>query len=107
MLGPVRVGGGDRVDAEPRGDRLHRLIVAEIEDKQRLRMGRRSPVPTARGQLEMRVGARHRKKHAVVAGVIVEAANLRQPDAISIERDELPEALSVSGDAQLHRYIRF
>ena len=34
MLRPVRIAGRDRIDADPRRDRLHRLIVAEVEDEQ-------------------------------------------------------------------------
>src|SRR5512133_4397618 len=66
-------------------------------------MRRRGAVPAARGQLEVRVGARHGEKHAVVAVVIAEAADLGQPDAVPVEPDDLVQALRVPGDAQLHR----
>jgi hypothetical protein len=66
-------------------------------------MRRRSAVPAARGQLEVCAGARHREKLAVVAVVIAEAADLGQPDAVSVEPDHLVQALRVPGDPQLHR----
>ena len=86
-----------------RRDRLHRLIVAEVEHEQRFRVRRRGAVPAARGQLEVRTGARHREEHAVVAVVIAEAADLGQPEAVSVERDDLIQALGMPGDAQPHR----
>jgi hypothetical protein len=52
----------------------------------------------------MRVRALHREKHAVVAGVIAEAADLRQPDAVSVERDDLLVALSMSGERAASLY---
>ena len=63
-------------------------------------MRRRSAVSAASGQLEMRTGARHREKDAVVAVVIAEAADFGQPDAVSVELDDLVEALCVPGNAQ-------
>lgn len=101
VFGPVRVGGRDRIDAQASRDSLHCLVVAEVEHQQRFRMGRRSAVPAARGQLEVRAGARHREKHAVVAVVIAEAADLGQPDAVSVEPEDLVQALGVPGDSQL------
>ena len=103
VRGPVGVGGRDRSDAEARGDRLHGLVVADVEHEQRFGMRRRGAVPAARRQLEVRAGARHREEHAVVAVVIAEAADLGQPDAVPVERDDLVEALGVPGHAQLHR----
>ena len=60
-------------------------------------------MPAARGQLEVRAGARHREQYAVVAVVIAEAADLGEPDAVSVERDDLVQALGVPGHAQPHR----
>src|SRR5205807_10378295 len=65
-------------------------------------MRRRSAVLTTSGQLEMRASARDREKHAVVAVVPTEAADLGQPDAVAVELDDLFQALGVSRDAQLH-----
>ena len=93
----------DRILVEARRDGLHGLITAEVEHEQRVRMRRRSAMPTARCQLEVRAGARHREKHAVVAVVIAEATDLGQPDAVSVEPDDLVQSLGVPGNAQPHR----
>src|SRR5919204_5232491 len=64
-----------------------------------------SAVTAAGGQLQVRAGAWHREEDAVVAVVVAEATDLGQPDAVSVEADDLVEALGVSGDAQLHRWL--
>ena len=58
-------------------------------------------MPAAGGELEVRARARDREEHAVVAVVIAEAADLGQPEAVAVERDDLVQALGVPGDAQL------
>src|SRR5439155_16010575 len=66
-------------------------------------MRRWPTVATARRQLEVRAGPGQREKDAVVPIVIAKAADLRQPNAIAIERDDLVQALGVARHAQLHR----
>jgi hypothetical protein len=61
-------------------------------------------VAPAGGELEVRVGSRHREEHAVVAVVIAKAADLGRPKPVTIRRDDLVQALGVAGHAQLHRY---
>src|SRR2546423_192412 len=68
----------------------------------RLPTGRRSGLPTSRGQLEVSAAARHREEDAVVALVPAEAADLGEADAVAVERHDLVEALGVAGDAKLH-----
>src|SRR3954464_15209300 len=71
----------------------------------RLRGARdRGAVPAAPGQLEVGAGAGQLEEDAVVAGVVAEAADLRQPEAVAVEGHELGEALGVAGPAQLHAH---
>jgi ribosomal protein S18 acetylase RimI-like enzyme len=59
-------------------------------------------VRAAGGQLQVRSGARDGEEHAVIAVVIAKAADLGQPEAVAVERDQLVEAVGVAGNAQLH-----
>jgi len=63
-------------------------------------------VAAAGSELEVRIGSGHREEHAVVAVVIAEAADLDQPEAVAVERNDLGQALRVPGDAQLRRQGR-
>lgn len=56
----------------------------------------------AGGQLEVSAGARHLEEHAGIPVVIVEAADLRQAQAVAVEADEVVQAVCVPGDAELH-----
>ena len=67
-------------------------------------MRRRGAVPAARRQLEVGTGAGHLEEHAVIAVVIAEAADLGEPEAVAVERDDLVQAVGVPGDAHLHRW---
>ncbi len=69
-------------------------------------MWRGSAVRASGGELEMRACPRHAQEDAVVAVVIAKAADLRQPEAVAIEADDVVEALRVASDAQLHRWPR-
>src|SRR6185436_20542634 len=84
-----------------RRDRLHRARTADVEHDQRFGMRFRCAMRAPRRQLEVGAGARYRKKDAVVAFVIAEPADLRQTDAVAVERDELVEPPRVARDAQL------
>ena len=106
VLGPVRVGGRDRIGAEACRHGPPPPLIAEVEHEQRFGVRRRSAVPAARGELEVRAGARDHEKDAVVAVVIAEAADLGQPDAVAVERDDLLQALRMPRYAYLDRRRR-
>src|SRR3954453_11059406 len=43
------------------------------------------------------------RRSSVIARVVAEAADLRQPEAVAVEGHDVRQALGVAGDAQLHR----
>lgn len=100
--GPVGIGGCDRLAAEAVGDGVSGVGVGEVEHEQRFRVGLGCAVRAAGGQLQVRSGARDGEEHAVIAVVIAKAADLGQPEAVAVERDQLVEAVGVAGNAQLH-----
>jgi len=57
VLGPVRVGGLDRLRVEASRDGAHRVLIAEVQHEQRLGVGCGGAVPAARRELQMRPGA--------------------------------------------------
>jgi DNA-binding NarL/FixJ family response regulator len=58
-------------------------------------------MPAAGRELEVRVRAGNCEKHAVVAVVAFEPPDLREAEAVAVERDELFETFGVSRDAVL------
>jgi hypothetical protein len=64
-------------------------------------MGRR--VTATRRQLEMRAGSWNLEEHTVVSVVIVESADLGEPHAVAVERDDFTETICVTSNAQFHR----
>src|SRR5262249_61330600 len=75
VLGPVRVRRGHRGCAEPPRDGPYGLLVTEVEHEQGLRVGRRSAVIAAGGELEVQAGAGHGEEDAGVAVMALEAAD--------------------------------
>ena len=65
-----------------------------------MRLRRR--VGAAGGQLEVRVGARHREEDPVVAGVSAEAPDLGQPDPVAVEAHDRVQPVGVARDPELH-----
>jgi hypothetical protein len=54
-------------------------------------------VAAATGELELRVASRQGKEDAAVAVVVVEAAELGQPEAVTVEADDLAEPQTIEG----------
>jgi hypothetical protein len=54
---------------------------------------------TAGRELEMRASSRDHEEHAVIPVVTLKPSNLRQPDAIPVESDDLIKPVGVTGDA--------
>jgi hypothetical protein len=101
--GPMRVGRRDRIDVQPPDDIRDTLRVAQVQHEQRLRIRCGRAVRTTRRELEVRAGARDIEERAVVAVVVAEPADLGQPEAVAVERDELGQPVGVPSDAQIHR----
>ena len=70
-------------------------------------MWRRPIVATSTRELEMRVGSRQGKEDSAVALVVVETAELGQPEAIAVEVDDLVKPLCVSREPNLHQRESF
>jgi hypothetical protein len=66
-----------------------------------VRLGR--PVSAAGGEFELGSGSGNLEENSVVSVVIGEPTELGKPDAVTVEGDELIEAIGVAGDAKLHR----
>jgi hypothetical protein len=59
-------------------------------------------VHAAGRELQVRARSRDGEEHAVVAIVIGEPPDLRQPEAVAVEADDLVEPVGVSRDTKLH-----
>ena len=94
---PVRVRGRHRIGVQPRGDGAYGGVVAEVEHEQRLRVRFGRGVPPAGRELEVRAGAGKREEHAVVAVVVVEAADLGQADPVAVKPHKLVQPFGCGG----------
>src|SRR5262249_51890063 len=102
VLRPIRVCRRDGSLFETRCDLVNRRLVAQVEHEQGLRVGSGRRMRSNRSELDVSPASRDREKDALVAVVIVEAADLVQSDPVTVEGDDLLETLGVPGDAELH-----
>src|SRR6266516_2261515 len=102
---PIWVCRLDRPSTDTLACLVEGVSAAEVENEQRLRMWRRCvEVSTAR-ELEVSVCAWHRQEDPVVAVVILEASNLRQPEPVSVEADDVLKSVGVPCEPHLHLYL--
>src|SRR5262249_50712089 len=106
MCRPIRVGRWKRSRTQPPSDRSQLADIANVEDEQRLRMRHGRTVSAAARELEVHAGAGYLEKDAVVAVVVVEAADLAKADPIAIEGEGIVETIRVPRDAELDRSDR-
>ena len=88
--------------AETGQDPLDGVAVAQVEDEQILDVRRRGRDVARGGELQVRTGPRDVEHDALVAGMVLEAGDLRQPEPVPVEGYDLAQPAALPGHPQLH-----